>query len=37
MRGTAEQRRHLCLILTKRALNGAVERARGLGGNGHSN
>jgi CO/xanthine dehydrogenase FAD-binding subunit len=36
MRGTAEQRRHLSLILTKRALNGAVERARGLSGNGHS-
>jgi CO/xanthine dehydrogenase FAD-binding subunit len=39
MRGTAEQRRHLSLILAKRALTGAVERARGLasgsGGNGH--
>lgn len=30
MRGTADQRRHLVLILTRRALNGAVNRALGL-------
>ena len=30
MRGTAEQRRHLSMVLTKRAINRAVERARGL-------
>jgi CO/xanthine dehydrogenase FAD-binding subunit len=39
MRGTAEQRRHLSLILAKRAMTGAVERASsrvsGQGGNGH--
>lgn len=28
MRGTAEQRRHLCGVLVRRALEGAVERAR---------
>jgi carbon-monoxide dehydrogenase medium subunit len=32
MRGTAEQRRHLVMILTRRALEGALERARGTGG-----
>ncbi len=38
MRGTIAQRKHLALILTKRALTGAIERAKGLGvgGNGHS-
>jgi carbon-monoxide dehydrogenase medium subunit len=40
MRGTAEQRRHLSLILTRRTLSKAVERARGGAGkipnrNGH--
>lgn len=38
MRGTITQRKHLALILTKRALTKAVERARGAephGGNGH--
>lgn len=34
MRGTVAQRSHLALILTRRALTGAVERAQGLGGNG---
>jgi carbon-monoxide dehydrogenase medium subunit len=28
MRGTAEQRRHLTRILTRRALEGAIQRAR---------
>lgn len=39
MRGTAEQRRHLTMVLTRRALTGAVERAQGLGSsrNGHGN
>jgi CO/xanthine dehydrogenase FAD-binding subunit len=36
MRGTAEQRRHLTLILTRRALTGAVQRARGIASNGHT-
>lgn len=36
MRGTIAQRKHLSLIFTKRALTGAVERAKGLSGNGHS-
>ncbi len=35
MRGDAEQRRHLAFVLTKRALTGAVNRARGMEGNGH--
>ena len=29
MRGTIEQRRHLCGVLTKRTLRGAIQRARG--------
>lgn len=29
MRGTIEQRKHLVMVLTKRALNKAIERARG--------
>lgn len=29
MRGTVEQRRHLCKVLTARALRGAIERAKG--------
>jgi len=29
MRGTADQRRHLSMVLTRRALNGAITRARG--------
>jgi len=29
MRGTAEYRKHLCAVLTRRALEGAVERAKG--------
>ncbi|MDA1190948.1 MAG: xanthine dehydrogenase family protein subunit M [Candidatus Poribacteria bacterium] len=29
MRGTTEQRKHLAGVLTRRALNGAIERARG--------
>jgi CO/xanthine dehydrogenase FAD-binding subunit len=36
MRGTADQRKHLSLILTKRALQGALERARGQAGGGHN-
>lgn len=28
MRGTIDQRRHLCGVLTKRTLRGAIERAR---------
>jgi xanthine dehydrogenase FAD-binding subunit len=28
LRGTAEFRRHLCAVLTKRALEKAIERAR---------
>ena len=35
MRGTVEQRKHLALILTRRALNIALQRTQGLGGNGH--
>ena len=31
MRGTIEYRKHLCAVLTRRALNTAVERARGNG------
>lgn len=34
MRGTAEQRRHLAQVLSRRALYIAIERARGQGGNG---
>jgi carbon-monoxide dehydrogenase medium subunit len=34
MRGTIEQRRHLAQVLVRRALHVAIERARGLGGNG---
>lgn len=30
MRGTVEQRKHLSLILTRRAITGAVDRARGI-------
>lgn len=40
MRGTVEQRKHLSLILARRAITGAVERAREgslAGGNGHAN
>jgi carbon-monoxide dehydrogenase medium subunit len=29
MRGTAEQRRHLCGVLARRALQGAIQRAKG--------
>jgi carbon-monoxide dehydrogenase medium subunit len=29
MRGSAEQRKHLAFVLTKRAIERAVERARG--------
>ena len=36
MRGTVAQRKHLALIFTKRALTGAVERAKGLGSSGHA-
>lgn len=40
MRGTAEQRRHLAMVLTRRAVNRAVDRALGItpgsaGKNGH--
>lgn len=28
MRGTIEQRKHLCKVLTRRALNGAIQRAK---------
>lgn len=31
MRGTAEYRKHLCSVLTRRALEAAVERAKGAG------
>ncbi len=31
MRGTIEYRKHLCAVLTRRALNTAIERARGNG------
>ncbi|HIA76419.1 MAG TPA: xanthine dehydrogenase family protein subunit M, partial [Dehalococcoidia bacterium] len=29
MRGTVEYRKHLCEVLTRRALNTAVDRAQG--------
>jgi carbon-monoxide dehydrogenase medium subunit len=37
MRGTADQRRHLSLVLARRALEGALQRARGIetSGNDH--
>lgn len=35
MRGTIEQRKHLCAVLTTRALQGAVARARGEEVHGH--
>jgi carbon-monoxide dehydrogenase medium subunit len=34
MRGTAEQRRHLVMVLTRRALAKAIDRAKGTGGDG---
>jgi carbon-monoxide dehydrogenase medium subunit len=35
MRGTIEYRKHLCSVLTKRALTTAIERANGGTVNGH--
>lgn len=37
MRGTIEQRKHLSLVLTRRALNSALLRAQGFSGNGSGN